>query len=285
MKRSYMPFSVGTILGASLLSAGPAGAACSIFEHANYGGWRKELGGGAGWTFVGRSANDKASSIKVDRGCQFVAYADANYGGASWTYKADTPNVGAANDKISSGKCFCAVQVEVGPTVEATIERTLPRALDAVRGGLEAALKKELGRGDLVARGFTLYNLNPRIGRLKVRVHGNNGLIVTVTDNYLYGKTTQPSIVGSSGDPAFEVHFDFTMTARLDASRGKPRLNDENIQVTRLTVKGRNLVGNAALLVGNFFNAGERGRQILERELRENFATRVRDPINEALAR
>ena len=85
------------------------------------------------------------------------------------------------------------------------------------KGNMENVLKAEFGKGDRIAKGITLYDINIRLANANARFTSATDFSCPMNDNYMYCKSTTPSVFGSYADPAFEVHFDMVITGRLNA--------------------------------------------------------------------
>lgn len=101
---------------ASMLCAGGAsaqfygGAACVLFEHANFRGRALEMGPDDAVNFRGRQFwNDRVSSVVVRRGCTLVAYEHSGRRGRSIELNRRVRDFGGSgwNDRISSAECYC----------------------------------------------------------------------------------------------------------------------------------------------------------------------------------
>lgn len=81
---------------------------CTVYEHANYRGWAMRISADQDMAYVGDPSNDLISSVRVNGGCQLVAYIDANYEGEERVFTQNTRYVGNNwNDQISSVSCQC----------------------------------------------------------------------------------------------------------------------------------------------------------------------------------
>jgi hypothetical protein len=100
---------------ASALTIGAAdaqhyrGAACTLFEHADYGGEALAMGPDDAVSFrAGQFWNDRASSARVARGCTLVIYEHTRMQGDSAEIHRRARNLGDGwNDRMSSAECFC----------------------------------------------------------------------------------------------------------------------------------------------------------------------------------
>ena len=76
----------------------------TLYEHVNYGGWAKDVIVGSGKI---EDRNDRASSVKVTKGCEFEAYKDFNLHSFMFRTTKDMKYLGSYNDKLSMYKCSC----------------------------------------------------------------------------------------------------------------------------------------------------------------------------------
>ncbi len=133
--------------------------------------------------------------------------------------------------------------------------------IDNNRDVLNNFFKQQLGRGDLLARGVTLYDINFRLGEVQVDVPSNTSFRISVNKSYMYAKSTQPTVAGSYADPAFELDFDLVLEGSFALTPGaKPRVQSLVATVPRLTVKPRNVVGGAMTTIISLFQATKPGR-------------------------
>ncbi len=87
---------------------GQQDAACTVYEHANYGGERWALGRNESHASVGRRWNDRISSVECRPGCVLVAHEDVNFRGRQARYEGQTRFVGPQwNDRISALRVEC----------------------------------------------------------------------------------------------------------------------------------------------------------------------------------
>src|SRR5262249_45295426 len=153
------------------------------------------------------------------------------------------------------------------PLVELNDPQLLTQAvesrLNSKRPEIEKAVKAYLGKGDLLARGVTLYSLNFRLGKPSVRLVSANSFEATISGNYLYFRSTQPTSLGKWADPAFEAHFDVRFRCTLSlptATHFKIEAIKAEVAIPSLTIKGRNVVGKVATFAANLVKAFEEAR-------------------------
>src|SRR5205823_4231890 len=70
------------------------------------------------------------------------------------------------------------------------LDQAVQKALNSKRATLEKYIKEYLGKGDLIARGITLYSLNVRIGQPTIRWTSAREFEVMLKGNYLYARST-----------------------------------------------------------------------------------------------
>ncbi|WAC73810.1 peptidase inhibitor family I36 protein [Roseateles sp. SL47] len=89
-------------LGASGSTASATASQVCLFEHVNYVGASLCLTSSSSW--IGRTWNDRASSLKVPTGYKVELFSDINYGGRVLTVTANTPSLVPSrfNDVVSS---------------------------------------------------------------------------------------------------------------------------------------------------------------------------------------
>jgi hypothetical protein len=82
-------------------------------------------------------------------------------------------------------------------------------------------LRRELGRGDLITNGVTLYDLDVRVSPdvdLSAERDGNGDLVVNLSTggNYIEVTCTQPTDLGQWADPRFSFAFGLELSYRID---------------------------------------------------------------------
>jgi hypothetical protein len=104
-------------------------AGCTLFQHRDYGGARKNLGhfdrvkmvrgesigcttnghgDGCESTLYDHTWNDHVSSWKLTNGCRLTVWEDVNEGGAWWRTSKSYRYVGGDwNDEVSEALCMC----------------------------------------------------------------------------------------------------------------------------------------------------------------------------------
>lgn len=154
-----------------------------------------------------------------------------------------------------------------------------------------------LSKPDMIAKGVSLYSLNPRIGTASFKFLSVDSFEVNVTGNYLYLQSTQPTDLGSWADPAAEVHFDVRVRGSLRLpTKTSPKLEVTNatISVPYIRIEGRNVAGGVVIAfaaINDFFLKHITGRSLIQgtfdRYLRANFTNEINSelgPINKKIA-
>jgi hypothetical protein len=160
------------------------------------------------------------------------------------------------------------------------------QAVNDRRPEIEAELKKILGRGDMIAKGVTLKNINPRLGEAQFRFVSSNGFEVSIPGNYLYFASTQPTALGSWADPAFETHFDVVISGVFSGptkSRPSIVIHSAQARVTRLHIKARNVASKVALTAANvvdYFEKQFTGKGLIESAFNRYARIDITDHLN-----
>jgi hypothetical protein len=156
--------------------------------------------------------------------------------------------------------------------------------IDNNRDALNKFFAQQLSRGDLLGRGFTLYDINVRLGEVRVDVPTNTSFRISVNKSHLYAKSTQPTVAGSYADPAFELDFDLVLEGSLTMVPGaKPKVQSLVATVPRLTVKPRNVVGGAMTTIIALFQATKPGRIAIQNAADKNLTRDLTGEINKRL--
>ncbi|HWE46738.1 MAG TPA: hypothetical protein VG407_11995 [Caulobacteraceae bacterium] len=158
--------------------------------------------------------------------------------------------------------------------------------VDAVSQGIPAALQlaqpfllAEMGQPNLLGKGYSLHKMNLRFAQADVRYHAPN-FEVTLNDNYLYTQVTQPSVLGSYADPAFEIHFDVKLRGEVEKlPNGKLHVLNVVADVPHILVKPRDVTGGIVTTVVRFYQmTGPGGRRIqnaVDKYLRLDLTSRI----------
>ncbi|HWW48572.1 MAG TPA: hypothetical protein VNZ94_12110 [Xanthobacteraceae bacterium] len=171
------------------------------------------------------------------------------------------------------------------------VSQILENTFNANRDALTSELKGQLSRGDLLAKGVTLYDINLRLGNPDFKFTAPTVFNYRINANHIYFKSTQPTAAGKWADPAFEVNWDLLLNGILVPAKTptKPRVEAVVLSVPSITAKSRNVSGGAILgvanLVVNAMQQTGRGRQIIQNALDKVLRHDVTDRVNTALAR
>ncbi len=174
---------------------------------------------------------------------------------------------------------------------------------DAVRPQLQRRLRDELGRGDLIARGVTLYDLDVRLGApvaMTTRRTPAGDIVVTgVTGVHtIIATSTTPTDLGSWADPRFSVDFGLVFEYVVDLPPVTGPVSVSGLRLVRLTgihPDSQNLVADVALFfvrIADFFTGGALLSRLLgwleeqdwSGELEDAFGPRL-DTLNATLER
>jgi hypothetical protein len=158
----------------------------------------------------------------------------------------------------------------------------LQTAFNNSRDKLAAVIKTQLGRGDLLAKGYTLYDINLRLGQADFQFTAPTAFRYAVKGNHMYFKSTQPSDAGSYADPAFELNFNLLMDGNI-VPGPKPRVQAVVASIPSLTIKSRNVAGGAALTVIALFKTNPVGRQMIQQATNEYLRRDITDFVNAQL--
>jgi len=158
------------------------------------------------------------------------------------------------------------------------------------RGEIETAVRKQLGPGNLIGRGITLYNTSVRLGQPSMRFLSNNQAELWLRGNHIYAKSTTPTALGSWADPAFEVNFDVRVIANFTLPEvGKPKITvtSANLSLPWIQLKPRNVAGGVITTVGvitNFFLKATTGRDLIRQKLAPYLTHDITNVLNARLA-
>ncbi len=160
---------------------------------------------------------------------------------------------------------------------------TIGNAWSKSRDAVCKALTQELGQGDLIAKGFTLYKMDCSMGfvsslAITQQHYGSNAvsLAITVPGNTFAATSTQPSVAGSYADPRFSIAYDVELDA--DLTLNPLAISNATIHVKNVSLDSQNLVADIAKALDSFFTGGKY-RDLAERTLTVSRALPV-DTIN-----
>ena len=99
---------------------------------------------------------------------------------------------------------------------------TIGRAWEAARGPVCDAMKQELGKADLLKKGFTLYDMTCTMGHIDSITLGQKRsgstsvqLKLVISGNSFEATSTQPSVCGKTCDARALVRYTVTLAANL----------------------------------------------------------------------
>ena len=147
---------------------------------------------------------------------------------------------------------------------------------------IESFLKAQLGRGDLIKRGYTLYDINLRLGQPNFQSVGDS-FNYQIPGNYLYLRSTTPTVMGSYGDPAFEIHFGLSLVGRVLLNGSKPQVAGVVASVPTITVKPRDVSGAVVTTIVAFFQSTEAGGRAIQQAVNKYLRDDLTGQINALL--
>jgi hypothetical protein len=165
----------------------------------------------------------------------------------------------------------------------AAISDALETTVEANRGPIQDYLKSQLGRADLISKGYTLYDINFQLGQPNFQSSGLS-FNYRLPGNYLYLKSTTPTVMGSYGDPAFEIHFDVSLVGTIVRTGDKIHVEGVVASVPSITVKPRNVSGGVVTTFVHFFSLTEYGGRVIQQAVDKYLRQDLTDKINAALA-
>ncbi len=169
--------------------------------------------------------------------------------------------------------------VDPAKLVVDAVNDAMPAALKL----LEPALLAEMGKPNLLGKGYSLHKMNLRFGTPLATYNAPN-FDVTMNENYLYTQITQPSVSAGYADPAFEIHFDVRLRGAI-AKLPTGKLQAQNVvaEVTRILVKPRDVTGGIVTTVVHFYQlTGPGGRKIqnaMDEHLKIDLTKRINDNL------
>lgn len=178
---------------------------------------------------------------------------------------------GATKGACAAGGAHLAQGFLFNASYESAVADPGPALSDALqtivendRPLMERFLTSELGKADLLKHGYTLYDIHLHLGQPNFQTVGNR-FDYRIPANELYVKSTTPTVVGSYGDPAFEIHFDLALVGEILVDGLKPRVQNVVASVPSITVKPRDVTGAVATTVAYFFQSTEAGGRAIQR--------------------
>ena len=138
---------------------------------------------------------------------------------------------------------------------------TIGRAWDDARVPVCEAMKQQLGKADLVAKGFTLYDMACTMGHIDSMVlgqkaYGSNDvqLNLVISGNSFEATSTQPSVCGKSCDARVSVAYTVTLATNLRLYPFK--IVAGAITVSDVRLDPHNAVAGVASSLDEFFAKG-----------------------------
>jgi hypothetical protein len=175
---------------------------------------------------------------------------------------------------------FMTGPVDPGKVIADAVGVVLPDVLTAVTPTIVEAL----GKANLLGKGYTLHKINLRFGKSNVSYHAPS-FEISLTDSYLYTQVTQPSVLGSYADPAFEIHFDAVLKGQIQRlGSGKLQAQNVVVEITRILVKPRDVTGGIVTTVVSFFQMTGRGGRLIQEGM-DRLKLDLTDRINGYLER
>ncbi len=141
------------------------------------------------------------------------------------------------------------------------LDLALGQAWSDYRPQLEAELVAFLGTGDLIARGFTLYDVGVSIARdlsYSIDRDGNGDVVVSVTTgtNTIRAHSTQPTAAGRWADPALSISFGLSFSYVLDIPPMTGPLSATGLSHARVLsphIRPENLIADIAFFLNDVF--------------------------------
>lgn len=172
-------------------------------------------------------------------------------------------------------------------------------AWSTYRDQLQQLLLGELGLGDRIAPGVTLYDLVVDVARdvdLSVERDASGDLLVHLVTGgtYLEATSTTPTVLGSYADPRFSFAFGLDLTFRIDLPPTTQPLHAtgfDTVHVLSPTLDSHNLAGDLVFLVNDlvsFFSGSDYVGLLEQFVARTDFAPYVNEglrPLNDELTR
>ena len=143
-----------------------------------------------------------------------------------WNGAASKGRCAAGGGHNAQGFAFNIAYKSAAADPSAAVSDALATIVESDRVPIEDFLKSQLGRGDLIAKGYTLHDMNLKLGQPNFQSAGLS-FNYRLPGNYLYVRSTTPTVMGSYGDPAFEIHFDVSLV-------GDDRAQPENGRASKV---------------------------------------------------
>ena len=138
---------------------------------------------------------------------------------------------------------------------------TIGHAWEDARGPVCDALKQQLGKPDLVAKGFTLYDIACTMGHIESMTLGQKAygssdiqLNLVITGNSLEATSTQPSVCGKECDARASVAYTVTLATSLRLYPFK--IDAGAVTVSDVRLDPHSAVAGVAATLDSFFMKG-----------------------------
>ena len=164
----------------------------------------------------------------------------------------------------------------------AAVSDALQNLVVAERVPIQEYLKGQLERPNLIRKGYTLYDTNLQLGQPNFQSSGMS-FNYRMTGNYLYVKSRTPTVFGSYGDPAFEIHFDVALVGTIVRAGDKLRVENVVANVPTITVKPRDVSGALVTTFVHFFSMTEYGGRVIQETVDKYLRQDLTDKINAEL--
>jgi hypothetical protein len=190
----------------------------------------------------------------------------------------------AGGGHLAQGLVFNIPYWDASTDIGKAISSGLQSLVEANRPALEQRIQQELGRGDLISKGVTLYDISFHLGTPSFRYNGNR-FDYQLVSNRMNFKSTTPTVLGSYADPAFELHFDSALNGSVTIPRGgRPRIDNLAAQIPNISVSPHNVPGSILTTVVHFFQMTEAGGRMIRQE-HEKLNLSLTTGLNEYLTR
>lgn len=227
----------------------------------------------ASWRFCGKCQSLFYDGFPNKGRCP----AGGGHSAAGWTFHLPYRDLGQSTPGIGPAQNIVATVLE--------------STFNTKRSEIANLIRQELGRGDLLARGVTLYDINVRLGNPDFKFTSATAFDFSVNNNHLYFKSTQPTAAGKWADPAFEVNLNIRLSGVLVPPKGRerPRVEALVLSIPRASASSRNVAGGVILgvanIVVNAMQQSAKGRQTIQSAIDRVLRHDVTSRVNAALAK
>jgi hypothetical protein len=200
-----------------------------------------------------------------------------------WDGVSDKGHCPAGGGHQAQGLMFYVSFIDSAVDPAKAIAEAVDQFLRTAQKPAEDIIKGLLGTPDMLGKGYSLHDINFHFGHGAVTVNRPN-FDIKFTDNYLYTRVTQPTILGSYADPAFEVHFDAELSGTLIQGTSKPQLQNTVARIPRITVKPRDVTGALLTTAVRIFQMTEVGgrkiQQFMDQHMKIDLTKSINDYLN-----